>query len=61
MGIDPKNHHIRHKTAPAKSFVSNQKCNSATEEDDNRVLDSVNGPESFAVSGLPDLNLDLNL
>ncbi|KAJ0105781.1 hypothetical protein Patl1_19685 [Pistacia atlantica] len=37
--------------------TDNQKCNSATEEDNNPVLDSMSGPESYAVSGLPDLNL----
>ncbi|XP_031259354.1 myb-related protein 308-like [Pistacia vera] len=58
MGIDPKTHRIRHTTGPAISLLSdNQKCNSATEEDNNPVLDSMSGPESYAVSGLPDLNL----
>ncbi|KAJ0047648.1 hypothetical protein Pint_17013 [Pistacia integerrima] len=58
MGIDPKTHRIRHTTGPAISLLSdNQKRNSATEEDNNPVLDSMGGPESYAVSGLPDLNL----
>lgn len=57
MGIDPKNHHIRPTTA--KSFFSNNQERNSAEDNNSPVLDSMSGPhpESFAVSGLPDLNL----